>query len=148
MPAPTTYSEALLADYQVSALGDLAAVLGWDAGSSQVLEAVNDALLDYGASDIASITGSDNLRKLRALGRVAIWRAVAGATAGFYSFTDVAQQKFDRDKVHKQAVEMLEVAQSEARALGADPTYSVSILSVRRTDDPYAVLPDEERVIA
>lgn len=147
MGVPAQYSEAMLAEYQVSALGELASVLGWDAGTAQVQEAVTDTLLDYGASDITSISGTDNIRKLRALSRLSIWRAVAGATAGFYSFTDVASQKFDRDKVHKQALAMLEVAQNEARALGADPTYSVSVWSVQRTD-PYIVVPDEERVIA
>lgn len=142
MPVPTSYSEAIFADYLASQIDQVAGVLGWDAGSVQVAEAVNDALLDAGVSTIASVT---DIRALRALGRRAIWRAVVQATAGNYSFTDIAQQKFERQQVNAQAREMLKLAESDVRALGADRDFAVSILTVARVKDPYLVLPDEER---
>lgn len=147
MPVPTQYSEAIFADYLTSVLGSLADVLGWTAGSPAVQEAISDALLEYGETTISSVTGTANLLKLRALGRRAIWRAVAAATVGNYSFTDVAQQQFSREQVHEHAVKMLEAADVECRAFGADPTYAVSIVAISRPHDPYAVLEDSVRVL-
>lgn len=147
MPVPVVYSEAGFAAYLTSVLDTLADVLGWDAGDPRVQEAVADALLEYGETTIGNVTGTTNLLKLRALGRRAIWRAVAGATAGSYSFTDVAAQKFERQQVHDHAVKMRESADAECRALGADPTYAVAVLSVQRHQDPYAVLEDSTRTI-
>jgi hypothetical protein len=148
MPLPASYSELTFADYLTSQIEKVASVLGWDAGSVQVIEAVNDALLDLGETDIATVT---DFRGLRALGRRAIWRAVAQATAGNYSFTDVAQQKFDRQQINAQALAMLKVAEGDCQALGVgvdETAFAVQVMRVVRPSDPYTVLPDSERVIA
>jgi D-serine deaminase-like pyridoxal phosphate-dependent protein len=146
MPVPTVYSESGFASYLASVLDTLADVLGWDAGDPRVQEAVTDALLEYGETSIAAISGSSNLLKLRALGRRSIWRAVAEATAGNYSFTDVAQQKFDRQQVHDHALAMWREADSTARTLGADVSTAVSVVTIKRPHDPYIILPDAERI--
>lgn len=146
MPAPAVYSEILFADYLTGQIQQVAAALGWDAGSAQVREAVNDALLDLDKTDIASAT---DIRGLRALGRRAIWRAVVQATTSNYSFTDVAQQKFDRQQVNTQAQAMLKIAEADCQALGVgtdSSVFAVQIMRVSRPHDPYVVLPDEERV--
>ena len=146
MPLPTAYSETLFADYLVSQIDQVAAVLDWDAGSVAVLEAVNDALLDLGETDIAAVS---DLRGLRAVGRRAIWRAVAQATAGDYSITDNGQ-RLERQQAHAQALAMLKVAEADCQMLGigADETaFAVQIMRAVRPADPYTVLPDEERVL-
>jgi hypothetical protein len=141
MPVPTSYSESQFAAYLVTTLDTLEQVLNWDQGDPRVREAVADALLDYGVSDIADAT---DIRKLRALGRRAIWRAVANATAGFYAFTDVGQQQFSRQQIHDHAVAMLK--QAEVESLEWSLSYAASSSTISRITDPYIVLPDSERV--
>lgn len=141
MPVPTVYTEAIFRDYMVSVLGQMADILGWDNNTSQVVEAGNDALLELGVSNIATVT---NIRGLRALGRRAIWRAVVQATTGYYAFTDVGQQQFSRQQINEQARKALELAETEC--LEWSPAYATSIVSVSRPHDPYAVLPDSARV--
>lgn len=144
MPVPTVYSEGSLAVYLVDVLGPLAAVLGWDTDTPNVRESVTDALLDCDELDISTFTSTLGLRKLRTLGRRAIWRAVVQATASFYAFTDVGQQQFSRQQINDQARKMLELAETECAQW--DPAYAVGIVSVRRPNDPYVVIPDTERV--
>jgi phage-related minor tail protein len=55
MPLPAFYTEVLFADFLVGVLGEVADAIGWDAGSVQVLEAVNDALLHYGTTAITDV---------------------------------------------------------------------------------------------
>lgn len=145
MPVPTVYTENAFALYLADMLDSLADVLGWDGQDPHVREAVTDAVLEYGASDIATITTGPNLLKLRALGRRAIWRVVAQATAGDYKVVDNGQT-LERQMVNDQAHKMLSVADADCRALGVAPGYSVSILHMKHPDDPYQIIPDEERL--
>lgn len=145
MAIPTVYSATSLAVYLKYVPGDIIAVLGWDENTPQVQEAVNDALLEYGDTDISAITGSDGIRRLRALGRRAIWRAIVQTTANWYSITDNGQ-KLERQQVHDHAVAQLAQADDDCRAAGADPALAVGVLNVQRVRDPYVVVPDSERL--
>jgi hypothetical protein len=142
MPVPTGYTETIFADYLASVLGPVAGLLGWDAGSVQVIEAVNDALLDLGLTGIAQANTPTKLRGLRALGRLAIWRAVVQATSGAYAISG-GGQTFQRDQLQKQALEALKLAEYESMEWA--PANSVSIVRVKRPSDPYIILPDTER---
>jgi hypothetical protein len=145
MAVPTAYTTSSLAVYLKYVPGDLIDVLGWDTDSPQVVEAVNDALLEYGETDATSISGTDAIRRLRALGRRAIWRSIIQATANWYSITDNGQ-KLERQQVHAQALKAFEQADNDCRAAGADPALAVNVLHVQRVRDPYAVIPDAERL--
>jgi sulfite reductase alpha subunit-like flavoprotein len=145
MAVPTAYTTTSLAVYLKYVPGDIIDVLGWNTDSPQVQEAVNDALLEYGVTDAATITGIDELRRLRALGRRAIWRAIVQATANWYSITDNGQ-KLERQQVHAQALTAYEQADNDCRAAGADPALAVNVIHVQRVRDPYAVIPDAERL--
>lgn len=145
MAVPTAYTATSLAVYLKYVPGDLLDVLGWDTDSPQVQEAVNDALLEYGETDVASISGTDAARRLRALGRRAIWRSIIQATAHWYSLTDNGQ-KLERQQVHAQALKAYEQADNDCRAAGADPALAVNVIHVQRVRDPYAVIPDAERL--
>ena len=144
MPVPTQYSEAVFADYLASVLGELGPIIGWDAGSVQVLEALNDTLLEFGTTDISTVVTPRDLLGLRALGRRAIWRAVVQAVSGKYDFSD-SDAKFTRSQIQAMALESLKLAESDC--LQFSPSYAVSIVRVARPQDPYSVLPDEERVL-
>lgn len=143
MPAPTSYTEETLASFCVRQLGQVATALGWLPESPRVADAVHDALLAYGASTIADAT---DVPKLRALARLAIWRAAAAETAGHYRF-GADQMSFDRQQVHAQARAMVADAEREAAALGVGPSALV-VTAVVRPDDYYAYLPDELRTVS
>lgn len=140
MPIPTAYTEPELAQFALTQLGDLATALSWAVETPSVTEAVTDALLAYGVSAIVDAT---DVPKLRALGRVAIWRAVARATAGHHRF-GADQMSFDRQQVHEHALKMVGEAEREAAALGVGP-YGLVVTAVVRdsASDPYAVHPDQ-----
>lgn len=145
MAAPDSYSEATLAEYMHAALGELATVMGYTAASSYT-EAVNEALLEYGADSIASISGRENIRKLRAIARVMALRKVVYDTTGDYDF-EADGGRYDRSQVNKQAQAALALAESEAMALGALAGYVVGVDSVVHVHDPYTYLDDDDRVI-
>jgi hypothetical protein len=146
MPVPTVYTtEVDLGLYMISQLDAVGETLGWTSRDMVVSEAVTDALLDYGETSIGLITGTTNLRKLRALARRAIWRAVVQTTTDYYSIADNGQ-RLERHQVNDQARKSLEMAEYDCRACGADPDYAVSIRAISRPHDPYVVLEDVTRV--
>lgn len=145
MAAPASYTEDTLAQYMESVLGPVAGALAYTAPDSYK-EAVNEALLDYGADGIASITGRENIRKLRVLARVQVWRQVVAAVSGDFDFS-ADEGDYSRSQVQEMALKALEIAEQEAMALGAIPGYVVGIDAVKHIHDPYAYRPDEERVI-
>ncbi len=149
MPVVTQYSESIFSDYMFSVLGEVGSMLNWTPGSPAVQEALNDALLDYGETTITNIVGTSGLkgtnalRRLRALGRRAIWRAVVQATAGKYAFSDESAS-FHREQINEMAREALKIA--ELDCLAWDPNYAVGVVSVTRPADPYIVIQDAQRL--
>lgn len=137
MAFPHSYDEGELASYMHAVIGKTAGVLGWTAPESY-REAVNDALLAYGVTDIAEAT---DITRLRACARLAVWQAVADDTAAFYTFaTD--QQRFERRQVHEHANAMLTRARVTAMRHGIGLTIEAD--PIERID-PYTVVPDSER---
>lgn len=143
MPIPTTYTESQLCSYMESVLAEVAAIIGWDAGSPQVVEAANDALLELGVTDIAEVTTARRMRGLRALGRRAVWRAVVQAVSGKYDFRD-SDATFSRSQIQGMALEALKIA--EVDCLEFSPTYAATVVRISRPQDPYVVLEDASRV--
>lgn len=144
MAAPTTYTELTFKQYLHTALGAVAEVLGWTVADGAYNEIVNETLLAYGVDSIASVSGRDNIRKLRALGRVELWRAVVSETATDFDYkADGGDYK--RSQAHQQAKAALEAAQDEAALY--DDRYRVVVDQVRHVHDPYAYYPDEDRTI-
>jgi hypothetical protein len=143
MPAPTSYSEGIFRDYLVGVLDELAGIVGWDSGSPPVVEACSDALLELGISDISTVTKPRDVLGLRALGRRAIWRAVVQAVSARYDIT-ASEGTFSRSKIQAMALESLKLAENDC--LQFSPAYAVQVVRVSRPQDPYAVLPDEQRV--
>jgi hypothetical protein len=140
MAAPTSYTEATLAEYILAILGPVAAALGW-AEQADVQETLNEALLAYGVADIAD---ADDIAKLRALARREAWRAAAAATAGDYDF-EADGGRYNRSQVHAQALAAFQAAMVDA--MPYDPDYAVSVDAIVHIHDPYTVLDDEERTL-
>jgi len=131
MAAPTSYTETTFKEYLHIVLGAMAAGLGWTVGGGDYDEVVNETLLAYAVDDIAAAT---DIRKLRALGRYELWRAVVAEVAGDYDYrADGGDYK--RSQVHKQA--MAQLARAEEDALEYDSTYAVQVGTLTCDYDPY-----------
>lgn len=139
MPLPTSYTEQSLSEYMLACLGVVGQVLEYTSGSLE--EAVNDALIAYGASDIAQAT---DIKKLRGLAKVAAWQKANDDLVAYYDFS-ADGGKFDRSQMQTMAAKSLEKAQADAIAF--DPNYQVRIVRQRPVNDPYRHVPEEERTL-
>lgn len=140
MAAPSSYTEATLKAYMHGVTGNLASkeILNWTVASGSYDEAVNEALLSYGTSDIATIQGADNLRLLRALARRELWRAVVQATAGQFDYRHAdSGALYDRSQIHKHALAMLALATQDVADLGGSDVYEVEMYEITYADDLY-----------
>lgn len=141
MAVPTSYTEDGLKAYMIAVLGAVAEVLGWSVVGGQVDEPVIESLLAYGTDDISTITGLDNIKKIRTLARREVWRAVMDETAADYDFT-ADGGSYSRAQIHKMAMENFMKAENEAAAF--DTTWAVQVHRVTHKNDPYRYLPDED----
>lgn len=85
MAYPTSYTEATLAAFILAQLGETATILSWNA-LVHVQPAVDEALAKCEVSDIALITGSDDLKKLRIFARYEGWRLAISSLAARFDF--------------------------------------------------------------
>lgn len=132
MALPSSYTESTLRDYMLSITANVAGALGWTASS--FTEAVNDALVGYGVSDIADAT---DIAKLRSLAKLEAWRALADATVADYNFS-ADGGSYSRQQLHQQAVAALQRAEAEAVARGYADAFAPAIaLGSLVHSDPY-----------
>lgn len=136
MAIPASYTETTLADFMKDQLKTIATVLSWSTTPDDYQEAVNEALLAYGETTIANITGAANLRKLRALARAEVWKAAMAAVSGDFDFS-ADGGSYKRDQVFQHIKDML--SQAITDALVYDPGYAAEIEEVEYGRDPYVV---------
>lgn len=147
MSIPASYTEKTLADFMHNTLGKVATLLGFESGVSDAgdyEEAVNNALLAYGATDVTGIEGTSNLTKLRALSRVAAWQMAVDNLAALSGFS-ADGGTYNREQLHAMATKNLEKAQNEAMAY--DPNYMVTRRKIDPIHDPYQYRENDERVL-
>ncbi|MCP5016125.1 MAG: hypothetical protein GY938_12770 [Ketobacter sp.] len=120
--AVSGYTDTTFQHYLHSVLGreELGTVLGWTVDDNKYLNAVEETLLILDTTDITGLTSSADLRKLRAVGRVELWKSVMFATAGDYDVKLQDGSDYKRSQLHNQAKAMHEAAVKEAEQLGAD----------------------------
>ncbi len=135
MALPTGYTETTFKDYLNATLGATATVLGWSVVGGNYDEALNSTLFTYPVTDITTVTGLGDLRKLRTLGRVEVWRAVIAEVSADYDFkADGGDYK--RSQVFDHAQAMFDAAVTEA--ITYDGNYAVSVGALTPEYDPYA----------
>lgn len=147
MALPDSYTDDTFRDYLHAQLnlGGFADDLGWSVADGQYTEILNDALALYGATDVTTISGVSALRALRIAGRLALWEAVAGATAHYRDSRTVDGAQSALSQVHAQAVAQLERARTDAAAVplaGLSLYPPVTVGRVRYKDDPYFIWDD------
>jgi hypothetical protein len=129
MAVPTAYTEDTLAEYMHSALREVATTLGFAPGDGDYDEAVNEALLAYGVTDIAEAT---QIAKLRTLARREAWRQAQSAAAARFDFSADGGD-YSRSQLHKQITTNLERAEADA-APYATVAYRISRKAIRFND--------------
>ena len=144
MAIVTSYAtEDHLGSYMLVTLGRVAETLGWRT-PQDLAEPVQETLWAYGASDVASITGEDNLRRLRALARVEAWRAAKANLAAMHDFT-TPEGSASKDQLYRHVSEML--ADAQAAAAPYSRAYTIAIDRITYPHDPYLAIDDTERVL-
>lgn len=148
------YTEITFADFLIVILGEVAPLLDWHGlAQDPVQEALNDTLLALATEDITTITDLAGVAKLRAFGRVAIWRAAVDSLAARYDVADNGQD-LKRSQIQKMAQDSytraleavssyLQEAQDEANAAAM----TVIVTPVIHTQDPYGPIPWHERML-
>ena len=121
MAAPNSYTEEEFKQYLAGRIGSMADHLKWTVADGDYDEAVNDALLYYGQSDITKITGQDNIQLLRAYGRYAVWKSVAEATVNQIDYTHAdSGATYKHHQMYDQALGMMKQAADDVAAAGGD----------------------------
>lgn len=152
MAVPSSYTELTLAGFMHKTIEDLTKSLGFNEPTAGLLgpyeEAVNQTLIDYGTATISTITGLENIAKLRAIAKVQVWHLVLNVITGDYDFRTAVDSQFLRSQFFKQAQKRLDDAVEEARRYGAyaQSTYIVERSSIRSIHDPYEYVPADERL--
>lgn len=145
MTVPTSYTEKTLADFMAETLKTTADLLGLAAGASDAgdfAEAVNEALLQYGVTDVSEISGIESIKKIRALARVEAWNLAVACFTAMYKFS-ADGGSYDRNQLFEQAKQNRDAAVTDALAFSAN--YSVKTGELRYLHDPYKYLPDNMR---
>jgi hypothetical protein len=143
MPVPLTMTEPGLEGLMVLSLGTVATALEWNELSPSLDEAVTDALILVGASDILTVT---DIAKLRAAGRLCAWRMAAGAVAGMVTFAADGLSISLSDLQRATSAGLVQ-AERDAADHGIAPAMMARIDHVRWRHDPYAVLDDAVRTL-
>lgn len=138
MALPAAYTEFALASYMLATLGEVASVLGLD--ELEIEEAVNDALLAYGAADVAQAT---DIPRLRAAARVATWRLALARASGLYQFS-ADGATYNRQQMVEHIRKMLEREEADAAAMGMGTGGVWATPLTLRMDDPYRPVVDDE----
>lgn len=134
------YTEALLTRFMERALGDLKDEVGFT-DDTFYLDAIEDTCLAYGVSDVVDAT---DVKKLRALARVCLWRDVLFKLTAMYDYSE-EEEAAKRSQLYRQAESSLRVA--ERLAAPYDPLRSVQMGRIIWKSDPYQYLPDDKRTI-
>lgn len=116
MGIPTSYTVEMLKAYMIGRVANIAALLGLTPAHFD--EAINDALLAYGVTDIASAT---SIAKIRALAHLEAWRVIRDAASGEYQFA-VDGGNYNRKQIFDNAQAILAQLEVQyAEYLPTDP---------------------------
>lgn len=111
-----------LKSYMHQTLAATAGVLGWSVGAGSYDHAVSETADAAGVSDVAIAT---DVRRLKLLAQVEVWRAVLNETAADYDY-DSGDTSLNRSQIFSQAKTMLALAQQSLLAYDRDVAAATS----------------------
>jgi hypothetical protein len=143
MTIPAGYTSDSLAAYLHGLLeqAKLDGVLGWTAPDSYG-ELIIDVLLALNIASLASQTTPLQVRRVRAVGRVMLWRAVKAGLTLAYDFSDSAvggSGSWSRSQMGRTVDGLLAMAEQDASSAGVNITTMppARIIPVAYPEDPY-----------
>jgi hypothetical protein len=138
MTLPTSYTEATFGTYLEAVLGsEVMGILGISSITTGD-EIIYSTLFDYGVSDIANAT---DLRKLRSLGKVNLWKTVMGKASARIKFS-ADGGSYDQQQLYEHCKSNYLAAIRDA--LEYDPTYEIQTETLDTKQQPYKY--NEDRV--
>lgn len=152
MALPTFYTEETLKEYMHSLLNaaGYADALEWSVEAGSYDEIVNDVLLALGVTDITTLTGTQNIKRVRVAARYYLWRGVSTFIASSYGggSTRVGNASIDLggDSIIRGIASELAAAEVDAMALGLVEGYKVGRFTIRHRNDPYRTMVCEDEV--
>lgn len=147
MPVVSSYTEATLREFLATELGDMATLLGWDAGHVQIDAALVDATRLLGVTDVAEAPDAAKVERLAA---VAVWRRAVKSLGARYTFATDNGLRYEREPLQKHAKDSLALVESLAAAdlAAVDPAYRIRVDTLTYPSaDSYAYYPDELRTL-
>lgn len=133
---PAAYTAESLAEFMVTALGDVAGVVGLASDSAEISEAIVDTLLAHGTDAVADVSGREGIVALRRLAAREAWRVAASAAAARYHFSADGGQ-YSRQQVHEMIQGPLARAEAAAAPYDERDPLQVTRQAIRRID-PYS----------
>lgn len=111
MELPSVYDATNLANFMHGVLGedDAARDLNWSVAQGDYDEPVVETMLAYGVDDLGSVTGLENIRRLRAIARRELWRTVMQRTV-YKTDTNTEGGNEAHSQLHRHARQMFEMA--------------------------------------
>lgn len=141
MTIPTSYTSETFAAYLHRQLGPVTpGILGWSVDAGSYDDILTDTLVALGYEDVMNVSGRENLRKLRALGLVYLWRSVVSQLAVTVYNVSTPAGSFSRGRLAEQARTALTLAEQEAAGLGLplpSDVPPVELVDVVDSTNPY-----------
>lgn len=130
MTPPTIYTEATLAAFMIAELGQTGSALGLTNAAS-FTEAVNDAMVEYGVTDISTAT---NIKKIRAIAKYMAWKTAMTTVASDYNYSE-GVASFSRGSMIDSISKRLSLAEQEAMPYLS--TYTIGTATLDFPQNPY-----------
>ena len=115
MPVVISLTESDVKEYMEAVLGDTAQKLGWSVGEDDFDEPTNEVLYSLGESSFSYVTSQGEVKKVRSVARVEVWRAAMYYTVHETSFSAGAPGtgQTSRAEVHRHCKAMFELSKSQ-----------------------------------
>ncbi len=115
MPIVTSLNEPSVKEYMQVVLGDTASKLGWSVGGDDFDEPTNEVLYILNESSFSFVDTQAEVRKVRTIARMEVWRA-----AMFYTVHEISHSagapgtgQTSRADIHRHCKEMYNLASSQ-----------------------------------
>ena len=115
MPIVTSLNEPTVKEYMQTVLGDTSSKLGWSVGGDDFDEPTNEVLYILDESSFAFVDTQAEVRKVRTIARMEVWRA-----AMFYTVHEISHSagapgtgQTSRADIHRHCKDMYSLARAQ-----------------------------------
>ena len=142
MAIQTSMTEQEVKEYMEDVLGDTAPKMGWSVGGHDFDEPANEVLYSLDQADFSFVSTQADVKKVRAVARVEVWRFAMFSTAHetIHSTGAPGTGQTSRSVIHQHCKEMFQQAKSHYTELFPEdqPDVEVTRWAVTYDGDYYA----------